>query len=536
MDVFTSITMHPVLIGLWILVAIPIYLLLSDIYTWYYLPRGPLPLPFIGNILSITPDKFYVRLKEWSHIYGPIYTIWIGRSPRIIVTDPVITSELLSRRGNKYSSRPRMIVFGELFNDGASVASLPYGNAWSLRRKLLHNSLKSSALPAYKPRQEAEAMNLVAGIAEKPSSWSMGIDRFAASVVFSLAYGRRIASLDSKALKKRQLLFRVAAKIMAPGAYLVETFPFLLHLPDFLSRWKEYPIRMGKELAAFDISLVNAVKEDLKKEKGIIQVNLTETMLDLKNKGEASADTLSEAHFAALPAVIFGAGSDTTASTLHSAVKAFVTHPRIQEAAQAEIDKVIGKHRSPTFADQANLPYIDAIIKEILRWRPSAAFGVPHATSEADVYNGYRIPKDTVVWPAAWGLNHNEEYFPSPNSFAPERYLPSSDPRFGSKIAARPFPPGCHPHASFGFGRRACAGADLATNSLFIVLAKLLWAFDVKPTEGEIYDVDAYEGGMVLRPKPFECDFVIRDEERRVVLEREMVEAQKVLDLFPPFE
>ena len=536
MDVFTFITMHPLLVGLWAILAILLSLFLSDIYTWYYLPPGPFPVPFIGNILSITPDKFYVRLEQWSHIYGPIYTIWIGRSPRIIVTDPEITSDLLSRRGSKYSSRPRMIVFGELFNDGASVASLPYGHAWSLRRKLLHNSLKSSALPAYKPRQEAEAMNLIADIATKPHIWSEGIDRFAASVVFSLAYGRRIASMDSKALKTRQLLFRVAAKIMAPGAYLVETFPFLLHLPDFLSRWKKYPLRMGKELAAFDISLVDAVKKDLKEEKGAIQISLTETLLDLKKRGEADADTLSEAHFAAIPATLFGAGSDTTTSTLHSAVKAFVTHPHVQQFARAEIDQVVGKHRSPTFADQAKLPYIEALIKEILRWRPAAAFGVPHATSEADVYNGYRIPKGTVVWPAAWGLNQNAEYFPSPNTFAPERYLPESDPRFDSRIAAKAFPPGCHPHASFGFGRRACAGADLATNSLFIVIVKLLWAFDIKPAKGEVYDVDAYEGGMVLRPKPFKCDFVVRDDERRVVLEKEMIEAQKVLDLFPPFE
>ncbi|PVH83171.1 putative cytochrome P450 [Cadophora sp. DSE1049] len=517
--------MHPLLVGLWAVLAILFSLLLSDVYTWYYLPRGPFPLPFIGNILSITADKFSARLEEWSHIYGPIYTIWIGRSPRIIATDPEITSDLLSRRGSKYSSRPRMIVFGELFNNGASMAALPYGHAWSLRRKLLHNSLKSSALPAYKPRQEAEAMNFIADIAKDSSSWSEGIDRFAASVVFSLAYGRRIASLDSKALKKRQYLFRVAAKIMAPGAYLVEIFPFFLHLPDFLSRWKEYPIRMGRELAAFDISLVDAVKDDLKEEKGVVQISLTEAMLDLKKKGEAGADMLSEAHFAAIPATLFGAGSDTTTSTLHSA-----------KAAQAEIDKVVGQHRSPTFADQANLPYIDALIKEILRWRPAAAFGVPHATSEADVYNGYRIPKGTVVWPAAWGLNQNAEYFPSPNTFAPERYLPVYDPRFDSKIAAKPFPPGCHPHASFGFGRRACAGADLATSSLFIVLAKLLWAFDVKPAEREVYDVDAYEGGMILRPKPFKCEFAVRDEERRGVLEREMREAQKVLDLFPPFE
>ena len=41
---------------------------------------------------------------------------------------------------------------------------------------------------------------------------------------------------------------------------------------------------------------------------------------------------------------------------------------------------------------------------------------------------------------------------------------------------------------------------------------------------------------MVLRPKPFKCDFVVRDDQQRGVLKTEMIEAQKVLDLFPPFE
>jgi hypothetical protein len=58
------------------------------------------------------------------------------------------------------------------------------------------------------------------------------------------------------------------------------------------------------------------------------------------------------------------------------------THPRVQLAAQAELDAVIGKERLPTVADRAQLPYVDAIVKEVLRWGPVAPLGnltFPHA-------------------------------------------------------------------------------------------------------------------------------------------------------------
>ncbi|PBP25396.1 cytochrome P450 [Diplocarpon rosae] len=229
--------MYPVASAICLLLLIPISLYLSDLYIWYYLPPGPFPLPFVGNSLSIPHDKFWLTLEDWSKVYGPIWTLWIGRRPQIIVADPLIAAELMARRGSKYSSRPRSIVFGEIFAEGSSITMKPYGHSWSVCRKLLHNSLKTSMLPVYKPRQEAEAMILLAGIFSNTDSWSKAIDRFAASVVFSLAYGRRIESLDSKVLQTRKRLFAIASSCLAPGAYLVESLPFLLHLPDFLSKW-----------------------------------------------------------------------------------------------------------------------------------------------------------------------------------------------------------------------------------------------------------------------------------------------------------
>ena len=89
---------------------------------------------------------------------------------------------------------------------------------------------------------------------------------------------------------------------------------------------------------------------------------------------------------------------------------AMVLNPEVQAKAQAEIDRVVGKDRLPNFDDRPALPYVEAILRETLRWHPVAPFGasiiplffdillmilsgIPHATTTSDIYKGYFIPK-----------------------------------------------------------------------------------------------------------------------------------------------
>ena len=80
-----------------------------------------------------------------------------------------------------------------------------------------------------------------------------------------------------------------------------------------------------------------------------------------------------------------------------SAIKTFfyslALHPEIQKKAQEEIDRVVGNQRLPDFHDRESMPYTEAIYREVMRIRPVFPSGVPHASTEDDVYNGYFIPK-----------------------------------------------------------------------------------------------------------------------------------------------
>lgn len=81
---------------------------------------------------------------------------------------------------------------------------------------------------------------------------------------------------------------------------------------------------------------------------------------------------------------------------------AMTLHPEIQRRAQAEIDAVIGSERFPQISDRESLPYVAALVSEVQRWGSVAPQGLPHVSNEDDVYNGYFIPKGTIVIANLW--------------------------------------------------------------------------------------------------------------------------------------
>lgn len=77
-------------------------------------------------------------------------------------------------------------------------------------------------------------------------------------------------------------------------------------------------------------------------------------------------------------------------------------YPEVQRKAQEEIDRVVGQDRLPTMTDRENLPYIEAMVKEVLRWHPVAPMALPHTSIDSDVCEGYFIPKGSMLLANVW--------------------------------------------------------------------------------------------------------------------------------------
>lgn len=225
------------------------------------------------------------------------------------------------------------------------------------------------------------------------------------------------------------------------------------------------------------------------------------------------------------------AGSETTSSALNSCIKYLAANPNVQLAAQIELNRVIGDERSPTFQDEDNLPYIRAIVKGIQRIRPATNIGTPHYTTQNIRYNNYWIPKGTVVSICQYSIHFDAQQYEAPYEFWPERYL-----KFPLKAGtyAVQSDPRQRDHFSFGAGRRICPGMHLAENSLFITIAKILWAFEILPPSelGDRFDLidvsdDSYQDGADTVLKPYKIRFRPRNDTVRKVLEKEWKEAER---------
>ena len=153
-----------------------------------------------------------------------------------------------------------------------------------------------------------------------------------------------------------------------------------------------------------------------------------------------------------------------------------VAFPDTQARAQAEIEEVIGRARPPSFADMPHLKYVQAMVKEVLRWRQSLPFAVPHVATEDDWYGGMFIPKGCTVIANQSVCNLDPAvYGPDAHLFDPARHL---DANGDSVVFSETKSDG---HSAFGFGRRACVGRYIAADSLFIAVATILWAMNIEP-------------------------------------------------------
>ena len=122
-----------------------------------------------------------------------------------------------------------------------------------------------------------------------------------------------------------------------------------------------------------------------------------------------------------------------------------ILNPEAMKKAQQELDRVVGKGELPGFSDKENLPYIDALVKEVLRWSPSLPLAVPKRAMQDDVYRGYLIPEGVTVVENVWAILRDPSVYPDPEVFNPDRFLKDG------KINPLVFDP---ENRIFGTGRR----------------------------------------------------------------------------------
>ncbi|KAI1047620.1 hypothetical protein LB505_012637 [Fusarium chuoi] len=491
--------------GVIILVYICINKLLTKQSRNAQLPPGPRGLPLVGNVLDL-PRAGQFEAHHWAKhkdLYGNISSVTVFGQTLVIINDAKLTQTILNDRSAKHSSRSKMTFAGEMVGWDKTLSFLPYNDQLRSHRKKAHLCLKSEAsIKSNDAIQEIEVGHFLLHLLRDPDRLVEHIQKQAGSVIVKVVYGYTAEQFKPDPLLStvRKVVdeFGIAAK---PGTFLVDLIPILKYIPDWFpgagfkataKQWRSNLESSVEDPAAFVEHQVANGKDN------------TSFLSQLMQKKGLTDEEGSENKW--LAASLYAAGADTTVSAITTFFLAMTLFPDAQKKAQCEIDEVVGTGRLPTLSDRQSLPYVNALVKEVLRWHPVGPMCLPHTTSQDDIIDGHLIPKGAMILPNIWQICHDPALYHDPMAFKPERFLgPEAETDPGRFV--------------FGFGRRICPAQAMADKTLFLNMAQTLAVFDIRVKPGAEMPRADFTSGVVSHPLPFETAIHPQSSEHRELIE-----------------
>ncbi|KAJ7290002.1 cytochrome P450 [Mycena rebaudengoi] len=444
------------------------------------LPPGPKKHPLFGNLFGL-PSKFeWETYAKWSKELGSdIIHLSVAGKSIIVLSSVDVVFDLLEQRSAIYSDR--------------QVA-----NKVREHRRLFHSAFHLIASRRFRPQQVNASHGLLRRLLENPDEEVMNhIKHMNGALIMSIAYGIDTLPSNDPYIETAEVAIDAVMQAAIPGRYLVDMIPILKYVPAWFIgagfkrhareskkltvKMVQLPFKAAKRLVADGTAPHSYVSDKLQE---------MDENQDQERQEKAIQDTAG---------IMYIGGFDTTTAALGTFILAMLANPDIQKKAQEEIDAVIREGHLPSFDDEESLPYVSAIVKEVLRWKPVAPIGVPHAVTVEDAYRGYRIPAGSIVISNIWAILHDEIAYPDPYKFNPDRFL----------LNGQLNPDVRDPSAVFGFGRRVCPGQHMAQSTLWITVASLLAVFNITKAigeDGQILEPSyEYHSALVLMPFPFKC-------------------------------
>ncbi|KAJ8468878.1 hypothetical protein ONZ51_g9347 [Trametes cubensis] len=407
------------------------------------LPPGPPRLPIIGNMLVMPKWKPWLGFRELSDKYGPIMYMEVFGKPMIVLNSPDIMNELLEKRSAKSSRRietPLIPLAGQAFN----FAFMQYGQWWRSHRRMFWQHFQPAKVSDYWPVQREIIRKFLAKLHDTPSDLQRLIQYNVTAATMKVTYGINIDEDENKWITVVDDAFAGLRVVTISVQFLLEYFPLVRHIPAWFPG-AGFQKSLGKARGPSDYMLDVPFAMARENAQGTGS-GYSSVVADILSRfGAQGPDAENEQIARNVAAIAVEGGSDTTYSTIQGIFLALSLHPDVQRKAQAELDAIIGPHRLPDFEDRESLVYIDAIVKESIRWHNVVPLGVGHCITEDDEFQGYFLPAGAVLVPNVWSVMHNPQIYPNPEQFNPDRFIRDGkldtsvlDP--ASKI--------------FGFGRR----------------------------------------------------------------------------------
>ncbi|EIM83841.1 cytochrome P450 [Stereum hirsutum FP-91666 SS1] len=454
------------------------------------LPPGPPRWPIIANLFQVPIHNRAEVFHLWSTKYKSDVIYFSAAGLPILVLDTADAAiELLEKRSSIYSSRPVFTLMCSTRILLLTISMTFSGDAWRRQRKIFHQEFSRSTIAHFRPHELAGSRMMLRNLLHSPQKFEAHIKHFAGYLILLLAYGIEVHSSNDPLIVTAERAMEGIIVATLPGRFLVDFIPLLRYVPPW------FPFANFKRLAvAWRLHMNDVLNKSF----------------DMAKKSMSSSSAIPSVTSHGLEAIEAEDGQDrasmeldlqkATVSSLQSFFLEMTRRPDIQERAQREIDDFVGSDRLPSFDDENSLPYVTALLKEILRFSPVAPCAGLRELTADDVYKGYHMPAGSVVLVNVWAILHDPIEYPEPERFNPDRFLKDGKLNPEVKDPAT---------AAFGFGRRICPARHMAMSSMWIAMVSILSCFDIRKAVDEkgvhIEPSGEYTSGIVTQPLPFKC-------------------------------
>ncbi|XP_063068134.1 sterol 26-hydroxylase, mitochondrial [Engraulis encrasicolus] len=445
-------------------------------------------------------DKSHAMQVEHKRIYGPIWRSQFGPFDLVNVATPQLIAQVIRQEG-RYPVRTIMSHWKEYrdLRGQAYGIHVDTGPEWyRLRSALNPKMLKLQEVPAFVPVIHDVVSDLLTRLETlrtrshdnaSVSDVAAELYKFGFEGISSILFERRLGCLQED-IPVDTLRFISATSTMLQLSETVLFFPRWTRA--FLPFWKQF-VQAWDDLYDVAQTLINDKLRHIERKMAAGEQVEGTYLTSLLSCGKLSKEEV----YITITEILLG-GVDTTSNTLSWTLYHLARNPDIQERLRGEVTSLCPHRREPTLEDLPSMPYLKAVIKEILRLYPVVP-GNGRVTLENEVVvDNYWFPKETQFHLCHYAACHDEGEFPEPERFMPERWLRGT-----------PSQSQHHPYSfiPFGVGVRACLGKRVAELEMYFALSRIMQHYRLQPCEGATV-IEPKTRTLLIPSKPINLQFI----------------------------
>ncbi|KAL7907400.1 cytochrome P450 [Trichoderma velutinum] len=457
-------TLHPgVALVLWFIILGAVYLISIPIYNVWFHPLRKYPgprlwaatrIPYARMIFSGTSHR---KILELHQIYGDVVRV---APDELAYIDGNAWNDIMGHRKRGQGENGKDPIFWK--SQQHSVISADRENHTRMRRTLAHG-FSAQAMMDQQPLIQGYVDMLISRLREncadgtRPLEMTSWYNWATFDIIGDLAFGEPFGCLQNSDYHPWVSLLFTRIRTSAINNVL-RRFPFGDKLIQLLvSKQARKQFQEHYQLTREKVN------------KRLAETDPRSDFMEVMTKRDGDMK-FSHAELYDNASLLIIAGSETTATTLSGVTYLLLSHPEVLQKTTDEVRSSFSNESEIDLVSVQKLGYMMAVLQETLRIYPPVPTSIPRrAQPGGDVICGQYVPENTVLGIWQWPMYHNAKNFTLPDSYIPERWL--GDARFSSdpKEALQPF----------SFGPRNCIGKNLAYAEMRLILAKILWNFDI---------------------------------------------------------